>query len=207
MIDPSVLLVFIPTFFIVSVTPGMCMTLALTLGMTIGVRKTIYMMAGELVGVAMVCVAAVCGVAAIMLKFPTLFLLLKVCGGFYLVFLGFQMMRSKGKTDAGDIERHMDSIDPKSLAVQGFITAIANPKGWAFMISLLPPFIVSTKPLVPQLAVLVTIILGTEFFCLLLYSNGGRTLSRFIKKKGNVMTLNRVSGVMMVSVGIWLGIG
>lgn len=32
--------------------PGMCMTLALTMGMTIGVRKTFYMMWGELAGVA-----------------------------------------------------------------------------------------------------------------------------------------------------------
>ncbi len=37
MIESSVLTIFIPTFFFVSVTPGMCMTLALTMGMTIGV--------------------------------------------------------------------------------------------------------------------------------------------------------------------------
>ncbi len=39
MIEPAVLTLFIPTFFVVSVTPGMCMTLALTMGMTIGVKK------------------------------------------------------------------------------------------------------------------------------------------------------------------------
>ena len=50
MVDPAVLLLFIPTFFVVSITPGMCMTLALTMGMTIGVKKTFYMMWGELFG-------------------------------------------------------------------------------------------------------------------------------------------------------------
>ncbi len=44
MIDSSVLLVFISTFFVVSVTPGMCMALALTMGVTIGEKKTFYMM-------------------------------------------------------------------------------------------------------------------------------------------------------------------
>lgn len=207
MIDPSVLIVFIPTFFIVSITPGMCMTLALTMGMTIGVRKTFYMMAGELLGVAIVSVAAVSGVAAIMLKLPVLFTVLKFMGGLYLVYLGIQMLQSKGKMSLNpDGSRHMN-ISPKSLMVQGFVTAIANPKGWAFMISLLPPFIHPLKPFAPQICILVMIILTTEFFCLVLYSNGGQSLNLFLEKSGNVRLLNRISGGLMMAVGVWLGLG
>ncbi len=62
--DLAVLAVFIPTFFFVSITPGMCMTLAMTLGMSIGVRRTRWMMIGELIGVAIVAIAAVLGVAS-----------------------------------------------------------------------------------------------------------------------------------------------
>ena len=53
----TVLAVFIPTFFCVSLTPGMCMTLAMTLGMTIGVHRTFWMMYGELLGVGLVAAA------------------------------------------------------------------------------------------------------------------------------------------------------
>lgn len=53
----SLLAAFIPTFLLVSATPGMCMTLAMTLGMSIGVRRTLWMMLGELTGVALVAVA------------------------------------------------------------------------------------------------------------------------------------------------------
>lgn len=73
-IDPSVLTVFIPTFFFVSATPGMCMTLSMTLGMTIGLRRTFPMMWGELIGVGLVSIAAVVGVAAVMLNYPAFFL-------------------------------------------------------------------------------------------------------------------------------------
>jgi len=76
MINPSVLTVFIPTFFFVSATPGMCMTLSMTLGMTIGVRRTFWMMWGELLGVGLVSLAAVAGVAALMLNYPAAFLVL-----------------------------------------------------------------------------------------------------------------------------------
>ncbi len=48
----TMLSVFIPTFILVSLTPGMCMTLSLSLGMTIGLRRTFWMMYGELLGVA-----------------------------------------------------------------------------------------------------------------------------------------------------------
>jgi homoserine/homoserine lactone efflux protein len=207
MIETSALLIFIPTFFLVSVTPGMCMTLALTMGMTIGVKKTFYMMYGELFGVAIVSIAAVSGVAAIMLRFQLLFLALKYIGGLYLIYLGIQMLRSKGKMSLNLEDTQQFTISPKNLMIQGFVTAIANPKGWAFMISLLPPFINPSKPFIPQITILVMIIMTTEFSCLVLYSNGGRTLSRFLEKSGNVRLLNRISGFLMMAVGIWLGLG
>lgn len=205
--ETSVLYVFIPTFFIVSITPGMCMTLALTMGMTIGVRKTFYMMAGELFGVALVSIAAVCGVAAVMLRFPAVFIALKIIGAVYLVYLGVRKFFSNARPELETGDAGQFDIRPVHLMTQGFVTAIANPKGWAFMISLLPPFIRQDRPVVPQMALLLTIILVTEFFCLVLYSNGGRTLRRFLEKSGNIRILNGFSGMMLVLVGIWLGLG
>jgi len=207
MIDYSVLVLFIPTFFFVSITPGMCMTLALTMGMTIGVRRTFYMMWGELFGVALVSVASVSGIAALMLNYPFLFLILKYAGGTYLGYLGIQMIRHKDKMPEGFDRNRLAHVSNKTLAAQGFVTAIANPKGWAFMISLLPPFMSPEKPFVPQLTVLVGIIMMTEFTCLVLYSNGGRTLRRLLDKKGNVALLNTISGLLMVGVGVWLMFG
>ena len=97
MISLAVLTVFIPTFFFVSLTPGMCMTLALSLGMTVGVSRALWMMLGELVGVGLVACLAVLGVAAIMLQYPLLFQSVKYAGGLYLAWLGLQLWRSKGK--------------------------------------------------------------------------------------------------------------
>ena len=57
----SVLSVFVPTFFLVSLTPGMCMTLAMVLGMTQGVKRALWMMLGELVGVGLVAFSAGAG--------------------------------------------------------------------------------------------------------------------------------------------------
>ena len=131
----------------VSITPGMCMTLAMSLGMSIGVRKTMWMMWGELLGVAVVAITAVIGVSAVMLQYPLLFTVLKALGAIYLLWIGINMWRSKGKLALSDTSSESAFVSKRALFNQGFITAIANPKGWAFMVSLLPPFINPTYQL------------------------------------------------------------
>jgi len=205
--NSTLLAVFVPTFFFVSLTPGMCMTLAMTLGMTIGVRRALWMMYGELLGVGLVAAASVIGVAATMLQYPGLFLLLKYLGGLYLGYLGVQMWLSRGKMVIDFSSAPETGYSPMDLALQGFVTAIANPKGWAFFIALLPPFIDSQQPLPAQLGIFLCIILGIEFFCLVLYAGGGRTLNHLLQRSSNVRTLNRISGTLMFGVGLWLALG
>ncbi len=201
----TLLAVFIPTFFLVSLTPGMCMTLSLSMGMSIGLKKTLYMMYGELLGVGLVATSSVIGVATIMLKYPSIFLVLKYGGGAYLIYLGIQMFLSRGKM-ALNLEECNFNISKKSLAIQGFITAIANPKGWAFFIALLPPFIDKNLPMASQLIVLILIILLLEFFCLIIYATGGKTLRKLLQNSSNVRFINKVAGFMMMGIGIWLAL-
>jgi threonine/homoserine/homoserine lactone efflux protein len=60
-LDFTLLYFFIPVFFIISITPGLCMTLSLTMGMAIGIRNTMKMMIGELTGVLLISLTAVVG--------------------------------------------------------------------------------------------------------------------------------------------------
>lgn len=202
-----ILSLFIPTFFFVSATPGMCMTLSMTLGMTIGIKRTLWMMAGELVGVGLVVVLSMIGVATLLLQNPMLFTLLKWGGGLYLLYVGIEMWRSRGRLAIQNDATTDKHISAPSLIIQGFVTAIANPKGWAFFIALLPPFIDQTLPLIPQLSVLLVIILVLEFICLILYAAGGQSLSHLLQKHSNVRLMNRIAGTLMIGVAVWLVTG
>ena len=179
------------------------MTLALTLGMSIGVKRALWMMLGELAGVGLVATLSSIGVAALLLNYPNIFTALKYIGGAYLFYIGVQMWRSRGKMAL----KHSGENQQASriaLISQGFITAIANPKGWAFFIALLPPFIEPTRSLTSQLVSLIAIILVLEFTCLLIYASGGRTLRSMLMKSDNVQVMNRIAGTLMVGVGMWL---
>jgi threonine/homoserine/homoserine lactone efflux protein len=207
LIDLTLVALFLPTFFIVSITPGMCMTLAMTLGMSYGVRTTMWMMWGELLGVAIVAIAAVIGVSALMLQHPEVFFLLKWLGGAYLFYLGINMWRSRGKLAVSAESSEHPEVSRVSLFNQGLLTAIANPKGWAFMISLLPPFITPEQALLPQLTLLVLIIMSTEFTCMMLYASGGKSLAKMLSNSANVQFLNKISGTLMMAVAFWLALG
>ncbi|MTI11901.1 LysE family translocator [Sansalvadorimonas verongulae] len=203
----AVLTVFIPTFIFVSATPGMCMTLSMTLGMTIGVRRTLWMMAGELLAVGGIALLVLVGGAAVMLQYPAVFTTFKMVGGAYLFWIGVQLWQSRGKMALQGFDVDHSHISPSELATQGFVTAIANPKGWAFFISLLPPFVHPEQALAPQIAVIVSLILLIEFIFLVIYASGGRTLRHFLEKGDNVKIMNRIAGTLMTGVGIWLALG
>lgn len=201
MIDLPKLALFIPTFFLVSVTPGMCMSLAMTLGMRVGYRRTLYMMAGEMLGVAIVCICVMYGVSIFLLNNPMIFIAFKILGGCYLIYLGIQLYLSQPEVNELISQRVYTA---SQLFTQGFVTAFSNPKGWAFMVSLLPPFISREYPFGPQLTILITIILVSEFIAMSLYAFGGKKLYILLNKSDRSHWLNKIAGGLLCIVGIWL---
>ncbi|SNY52255.1 Threonine/homoserine/homoserine lactone efflux protein [Arsukibacterium tuosuense] len=207
MVNLALMGAFIPTFLFVSVTPGMCMTLAMTLGMSQGVRRTLWMMWGEMLGVALVAMLAVLGVAAIMLQFPTVFQWFKIVGACYLAYIGLQMWRAKGKLAIPAAGLLPQLLPRRTLFSQGFITAVSNPKGWAFHMALLPPFIDTQLAFWPQLVILISIIVLFEFLSMLLYASGGKALALFLTRSNRVQYLNRIGASLMFGVALWMVLG
>ena len=203
--DLTRLITFGASFFFVALSPGLCMTLAMSLGISIGVRRALWMMAGELAGILLVATAAVIGVAALLLQAPTVFAVFKWIGAAYLVYMGWQTWRSEPpRLDVHEGDRRRTAT---SLIFQGFITAVSNPKAWAFFVALLPPFVDRSRPLGPQLLALLATMLVIEFISLQIYAHGGRALSEQLHRRGKARWLNRIAGVLMVVVGVWLALG
>jgi len=206
MIDATKLLLFVPTMIAISVTPGMCMTLAMTLGMTIGLRRTAWMMLGEAAGVALVVTFCGLGISTLVLRFPQVLIALKVGGGTYIAWLGIQLWRSRGALSVSlEDLGHRPAPRRRTLAAQGFVTALGNPKGWAFFLALLPPFLVTAEaPLNLHFAALLGIVVISEVASMSLYATGGKALGRVLARRGAVAIINRIAGTMMLGVAIWL---
>lgn len=200
--DSTRLLAFCGSFFLIALSPGLCMTLAMSLGISIGVRRSLWMMLGELAGIALVGAAAMAGVAALLLADPRIFAAFKVGGAAYLLWTAWRTWSAPVGALAAT-----SRFTPAALCAQGFVTAVSNPKAWAFMMALLPPFIDPAAPLAPQMVVLLALMVVIEFTCLLIYAQGGRSLSEWLLRRGQAQWLNRVAATLMVGVALWLVLG
>jgi len=190
---------FVVTIAAVSLTPGMCMTLAFSLGLSQGYRKTLWMMAGEMTGVIVVVSSTVYLLGWLLRLDPMWFNALALAGAVYLLWIARQLWLAD---PALAEQRTANTLTPLSLAVLGFTTAIMNPKGWAFMVALLPGFMDAEKALFPQLALFLSVMLTTEFISLSLYAGGGRWLRQFLGEGARLGVLNKVAASLMVGVSI-----
>jgi threonine/homoserine/homoserine lactone efflux protein len=175
------------------------MTLAFTLGLTQGYRRTLFMMAGEMMGVAVVISTTVLLLAWLLALDPIYFQVLSVVGGGYLLWIAWQLWHAEDHFAAG---KAGGVLGRRALAVLGFMTAVMNPKGWAFMLALLPSFIDPQLAITPQLAVLLAVMLCTEFLSLSLYASGGKWVGGLLKNDANLKLLNRFAALLMLVVAV-----
>jgi threonine/homoserine/homoserine lactone efflux protein len=197
----DLILLFIPTIAAVSLTPGLCMTLAFTLGLSIGYRRTLWMMLGEMVGVATVFIATFWGLGWLLSRDPLYFKLFSLIGGAYLLYLSLILFRQPPEKL---MTKQLGDTSAASLTGLGFITAVSNPKGWAFLVALLPGFVVTESPLVPQFAMMLIIMLSTEFLSMTLYATGGQWLATRLSNDSGLLSVNRIAASMLSLAAVWV---
>ncbi len=189
------------TIAAVSFTPGLCMALAFTLGLTVGYRKTLWMMAGELVGLAVVFTATFWSLSWLLDQSPVWFSLLSLLGGVYLMYLAVVLFLQP----AAALEK-IESLStrPQQLAALGFVTVVGNPKGWAFLLALLPGFLDAEASLAAQFAWMLAIMLATEFVSMSVYAGCGGWLSNRMADASGLVGAHRVAAVLLAAVAAWV---
>ena len=199
--SPDLILLFIPTIASVSFTPGLCMTLAFTLGLSIGYKRTLWMMLGELSGVASVFTATFWSLGWLLSQDPIYFQIISFVGGVYLLYLAFQLFRETPETIES---RDLKKTHPMALVILGYVTAVSNPKGWAFLMALLPGFVSSDTELVPQFIIMMGIMLMTEFVSMTAYATGGQWLASRLSNSRGIVNANRVAASMLTLAALWV---
>lgn len=141
---------FLATTMLIELTPGPNMAwLALT-SATQGKRSGFAAVAGIATGLAILAVASAVGLAELAARSPFAFGLLRYAGVAYLLWLAWQ-------TWVGEKELATKQIDATALAAwfrHGLLLNLLNPKAAVFFITVLPAYIVTNAPIVPQTALL-----------------------------------------------------
>ena len=179
MIDPALLLAFIPAALALNFTPGADMLFCLAQGARGGAGRGLAASAGISAGVLVHGALAGIGLGALIAAFPAAFGAIRWAGAAYLLWLAWKTLRSPiGGDDTGPVR-------PARAFRDGLIVNLSNPKVILFILAFIPQFIDPARPLLGQFAVYAAV-LATGGFVIngLVGAFAGRIGRRLARSRG-----------------------
>lgn len=204
LLTPEQFLGFLSAAVLITLSPGPDNMMVLGMGMSKGRAQGMAFGLGCALGCLSHTLLAAIGVSALIAASPTAFTLLKVCGGLYLVWLGWGAIRSRGGAHAASVAGGPQPLS--RLFLRGVFANAINPKVVLFFLSFLPQFVAAER----GNASLQTIALGVTFtlqaallFGLLGYFSG--TVGGWLARTPRAgMWLDRVAGAIFIGLGVRL---
>ncbi|MFW6387590.1 MAG: LysE family translocator [Thermodesulfobacteriota bacterium] len=200
---PDILIQFFLASVILGLSPGpdniYVLTQSAIQGRSAGVVVTLGLCTGLIVHTFLVAL----GVAAIIKASAPLFLLLKLGGAVYLLYLAYQAFRTEGGVIGGGSGT---SIAYRELYVRGVLMNISNPKVSIFFLAFLPQFVRAEGTAVSQQM----LVLGGVFILatLLVFNSiaiGAAFFARRLRSSGTAQViLYRITGAVLACLALRL---
>ena len=199
-------LVFCGVSLLVTFTPGPAVLLAVSNSVAVGLRLTVASSLGNALGVFIVSAIAMTGMGVVLATSASAFMVLKVIGALYLVYLGIRQWRSDPASTsfARDVARS-DARPPVGRVFrQGLAVALTNPKSILFFSALFPQFVSADAPVLGQFFVLTSTfvmfaLLSHAFYVVLI-----RVLKGRLAGARYGQWFNRATGGLFVVLGLSL---
>ena len=170
-----------------------------------GKRGGVFAACGVAIGLAIWTVAAAIGIAAVLRASAVAFLVLKIAGAVYLVWLGIQLLlRYTRDASAPQVAGAVEQRVARKALRQGLISDLGNPKIAVFFTSFLPQFVHGDRHGFAALLLLGAIFCAITLLWLVIYGilvGHGTTL---LRRPAVRRALDRFTGVVLVAFGIRL---
>lgn len=168
----------------------------------LGLRKTLFAMAGCFLAVVSLLTASALGLTAVLTALPGAFTVLRVLGAGYLLWLAYQAWTAH--TTSADLAKVQREQALSSLHIfrTAFGVGISNPKALLFAAAFLPQFIDASRPELPQFAIMVLTFGVIEISWFFVYALGGRTIARALTRPSMQIMFNRVTGGIFAAFGV-----
>ena len=201
--DGHVWLAYFLAAWLIALSPGSGAVLSMSHGLQYGVRQTTATIVGLQIGLASILLVAGAGVGALLLASTTAFMVVKVLGAGYLIWLGVKQWREPVDGAASDAAAPSEpaGLSVRQRLLRGALTNATNPKGIVFMVAVLPQFIDPNKPLALQLAILLVTTLAVDSVVMHGYAFLASRLRALMQSVRARKTQNRVFGGVLMGMG------
>ena len=201
--DWHVWLAYFLAAWLIALSPGSGAVLSMSHGLQYGVRQTTATIVGLQIGLAFILLVAGAGVGALLLASTTAFMVVKVLGAGYLIWLGVKQWRAPVDGAASDAAAPSEpaGLSVRQRLLRGALTNATNPKGIVFMVAVLPQFIDPKKPLALQLAILLVTTLAVDSVVMHGYAFLASRLRALMQSVRARRAQNRVFGGVLMGMG------
>ena len=179
--------------------PGIAALVGHSLGN--GFRPALYFMAGIALGDVVYLTVAVLGLAALVHLFAGAFVVIKVVGGVYLIYLAYGFWTSEGGLADAPSSR---AKSPINAFVAGFLVTLSNPKAIVFYLALLPTVLNLASVTFGQWVVLAMLTVAVLFSAMIPYSLLSSRARHMMTRPEALRRLNKTAGAVIGAAGAFI---
>ena len=201
---PSQILPFLAVVGLLTLTPGPDMALVLRNGVRGGVRIAWWTGLGCCTGIGAYAVAASLGLAALLAASAGAFLVVKMVGAAYLIYLGVMALwHSRKQPEAADVAAPSPKTVGRADAFrQGLMSNLLNPKIALIFLTLIPQFVSRGEPAFSTTAILAATFLGMAVLWWRLFSFAIGWLGRYLARDRVRTAIERLTGTVLIGLGL-----
>ena len=189
--------------------PGPSLLFTIGRALTVGRRDALLSVVGNAIGVTTQVMLVAVGLGAVVAASAEAYVVLKVCGAAYVIWLGIQAIRhradARAALDAVDTTAVVRASALRSLRV-GFTVGLTNPKTIVFFVAFLPQFVNEPAGHTGLQLALLGIVFGVMAACSdsVWALAASRARDWFARRPTRLDKLGVAGGVMMIGLGATL---
>jgi threonine/homoserine/homoserine lactone efflux protein len=135
------LIPFLITVYVLIVIPGPSVVFTISRGVALGRRAALATVLGNTSGLMLQLLVVVIGLGSVLADSETVFLVMKLLGGAYLIFLGVRSIRSRRELAEVLAPAAVTPKTVRRIIREGFVVGVTNPKGLIIFTAVLPTFV------------------------------------------------------------------
>ncbi|MGF6733331.1 homoserine/homoserine lactone efflux protein [Paraburkholderia youngii] len=203
-------LLFAAAYLLTTISPGPNVLLVIRNSVRYGSRGAAASVAGNLLAQGVVVALVALGVGAVLTTLPPLFVVMKVLGAGYLMYLGIRQLRGGGNRQAAQAARPTgvaspaDTFERSKVFREALLVSGSNPKTMIFLSAFMPQFIDHERGLPEQFIVMYLTIAVTVALVHTIYSLGVQGIHKRVGASRWIAAIKRGSGLVFVALGIKL---
>ena len=195
-VDPILMLAFIPAGLALNVTPGPDMMFCLAQGLRGGARCGWAASSGVALGGMLHVLLAGLGLGALVAALPGAFDVIRWAGAAYLAWIAWKTLRTPiAGSDA-------PPLAPGQAFRQGFVVNITNPKYILFVLAFVPQFIDPSRPAFAQFAIMEATFLALAAANVAIWALLAGELRARFKRPATLRLVNRFGACFLIGAGL-----